>query len=435
MVVGYYHFPSSGALAGRYSVMAGFQFLHIESYSDARPKARTKSGKVASGYRWSAADALDEATRTPGACPHVAEPLEPTWLVGDREAVEQAGREWREGTRTAAGRAVRSDALWCGALVASMPRDRLADWPAYRDAVIEWARLEYGDRVRGVIEHLDEQHPHVHVYLVPRPGEEIGAVHAGQRAKTAARRAGDTHVSTAYKDAMSAFQDDFFAAVGWEHGLTRLGPKRQRVTRAEWLQQQAEAAVAATEASAEAARQQAEAALQRAAAAEEREKAALQRAEAAEAAARDALQRADLTTEQAEHTAAKVLAEAADDAAGVREQASTEVMSARKRAVAWIRRNRDKLKTERDSTRTEVGELKQLAGVYVGKMARAHAVLGPAIEAQRADLDAAKRALEKGDQDAARAAIKAAEERRVPQIERPPTTTTLAQSVRPRPRP
>lgn len=228
--------------------MSGFQFAHINAYSSTRPASRSKNGsKVGKNERrWSASDVLDEATRQPGSVSHIECPAPPTWLIGSRSAIEQAGKNWAEGTKYASGRKVRTDAPWLAASVVSMPRDRISDWPEFRDQALGWYIDRYGaDRVIGAVEHLDEPNPHMHIYAVPKPGEEFGVVHDGYAAKTATRRAGDTKVTSAFKAAMVLFQDAFQTGIAWMHSLTRLGPKRERLTRKDWKLKQEESEAAA----------------------------------------------------------------------------------------------------------------------------------------------------------------------------------------------
>jgi predicted nucleic acid-binding Zn-ribbon protein len=112
-------------------------------------------------------------------------------------------------------------------------------WPAYRDEVVEALKERYGDRLRSVVEHLDEAHPHVHFYLVPKPGESFGAVHEGYQARNAERKKGPgAKVRTAYQDAMKGWQDWLHERVSSRFGLLRLGPKRERLSRQEYKRQQ-----------------------------------------------------------------------------------------------------------------------------------------------------------------------------------------------------
>lgn len=226
--------------------MDGFQFISVNSYSSARPHARNRRGKItgSTARKWSASDVLDEAARELKACKHVSKPMEPMWFVGCRAEIEQAGQAWKAVTRYGS-RAVRSDSPWLAAGIVSLPRSRISEWPKFRDDSITYLKKKYGGRLIGVCEHLDEPHPHLHFYGVPRPGENFGVVHEGFAAKTNARRSGLQKIGTAFVNAMKQLQDEFHAQVGQFWGLARLGPGKSRKTRSEWQTAHAES-VAAT---------------------------------------------------------------------------------------------------------------------------------------------------------------------------------------------
>jgi hypothetical protein len=130
-------------------------------------------------------------------------------------------------------RGYRADAPVMAGGVISWPREREADWPAFRDASVRWLKNHYRERLLSVVEHLDERHPHLHFYAVPLPGEDFGAVHAGYSARQESRGKGETagETITAYKEAMKVWQDDFYNAVAINFGLARIGPRRERTDR------------------------------------------------------------------------------------------------------------------------------------------------------------------------------------------------------------
>jgi len=222
--------------------MKGYQFISVNSYSSARPKARTRSGKLTgtTSRKLNSCDVFDEVTRVPSACKHVDNPQPPNWLLGSREEAETAGAQWKATTRHGK-RKVRTDSPWLAAGVASLPKSRISEWPAFRDDVVKHLRKKYGNRLKGVVEHLDEEHPHLHFYCVPNPGDSFGTVHQGFAAKTAARKAGRHDVGTAYSAQMRNYQDEFFEAVGKPWGLDRIGLNKGRRTRAKWKADKAEA--------------------------------------------------------------------------------------------------------------------------------------------------------------------------------------------------
>jgi myosin heavy subunit len=132
-------------------------------------------------------------------------------------------------------------------------------WPAYRDAAVEALKERYGERLLSVVEHVDEEHPHVHFYLVPKPGEGFGAVHDGYQARQEERAKGPgAKVKTAYKEAMAAWQDWLYERVSSRFGLARIGPGRERLSREEYMRQKAIAQAVAEQAAAERIRREAE---------------------------------------------------------------------------------------------------------------------------------------------------------------------------------
>lgn len=212
--------------------MGGYQFAHVDSW------ARAKGG----GKKWSAAQIVAEVERDPGACPHIHSPLPPTLLYGSmpRQALVEA-EAWAAEAQDTKGRRLRKDGCCLLAGVLSFPADRIAEWPALRDASVKWLKQIYGDRLKSVVEHLDEEHPHIHYFAVPRPGERFSSIHSGKAALDRAKQQGADKKAqnAAYRDGMRAWQDDYWAEVASRHGLARIGPGRRRLTRAQWKAEQA----------------------------------------------------------------------------------------------------------------------------------------------------------------------------------------------------
>jgi hypothetical protein len=206
----------------------GFQFAHINSYS----KQASKKG----GGKFSSGDIGAEADRLDGACPHVEAPMKPNWIVGDWQAVKDAEQAFIDGhPKDSKGRGLRADALTVAAGVISMPNDMREAWPAYRDEMIGQLAMRYGERLRAVVEHKDEAHPHLHFYLVAKPGEKFDQAHDGKRAANLAKEAGELKggQNAAYKAEMKKWQD-WIGVTAQKHGLTRTGPRRARLGREEW---------------------------------------------------------------------------------------------------------------------------------------------------------------------------------------------------------
>jgi hypothetical protein len=129
--------------------------------------------------------------------------------------------------------------------------DASAKWAAWEKATVAWLQGEYGDRLASIVRHEDEEHPHVHFYVLPDLGKDgrlrISDVHDGRRAAESAKAAGLAKgpQNDAYKASMRAYQSRYWESVGFDHGLTRLGPGRRRLTRAAWQAEQMAATAAA----------------------------------------------------------------------------------------------------------------------------------------------------------------------------------------------
>jgi hypothetical protein len=120
---------------------------------------------------------------------------------------------------------------------------KAAAYEHWRTLTIGWLAGTWGEALQCVVEHLDEPHPHIH-WVLPKNGQlHIQSVHPGYEATAASKARGKTkhEQKRAYKAAMKALQDDYYENVASHCGLTRLGPRRQRLTRKEWTEQQRQA--------------------------------------------------------------------------------------------------------------------------------------------------------------------------------------------------
>lgn len=203
------------------------QFIRANSYGLVAPK-KAKEGNH------SVRSIIDEARRAPGNYPHVKNPQEPILLYGRPvDEIEDVCLSWSSTVTDAAGRKLRKDALCLVAGVVSAPAG-MEQWPAYRDATVEWLKRKYGDSLESVIEHVDEDNPHLHFYVVPRPGQRFETVHEGRAAADAITGKNmKASKEVAYSAAMTAFQDRFHADVASRFDFNRIGPAAPRVSRAE----------------------------------------------------------------------------------------------------------------------------------------------------------------------------------------------------------
>ncbi|MFT7724001.1 MAG: plasmid recombination protein [Roseateles sp.] len=228
-----------------------YQFIHIDSYaregSERKTTVTKKNGdKVTTITKIrDAREILAEQWREQGACPHIKEPGKPGLLYGvpPMEVLPMI-EEWAEQTTDARGHKLRKDGLCVLIGVASLPREMEDSFPEFAESTLAWLKQKYGDRLKSVVVHDDEAHPHLHFSVVPRIGERFDDVHEGYRAsklaKTEGKKKGEQNL--AYIEAMRGLQDEFSKRVAMRHGLTRIGPGRRRLTRAQWKAEKAQAA-------------------------------------------------------------------------------------------------------------------------------------------------------------------------------------------------
>jgi len=216
-------------------VAAGF--IHIECYALSRPKGTA---------RRNVAQILAEAVRASDATPHVTDPKPPVIHFGNVDEILydlESGSASRLVKGPRGLQRQRKDTAVLLAGVASFPAppgDPAAAW--WVSDIKNWLIKEYGDTLKVVLEHVDEAYAHIH-FMAHKDGAPVKPLHPGYAADVRVRTEGGTGkaCSIAFKAAMREFQDRYYQMVGARHGLTRLGPARQRLTRAEWRAQQAAA--------------------------------------------------------------------------------------------------------------------------------------------------------------------------------------------------
>lgn len=235
----------------------GFQFAHIETYS----RSGGRSGKL------NIAEIISEARRSPESSLHVENPKSPVFVYGcdfdelmrrHNTMINQAQETLANGKK----RAVRKDTCSLFTCVLSHPAtpEECRNDPNVKAAVEAWARdsvkwlrhdLEAGGgTLETVIMHVDEAHVHLHAYGLHSSGH-ADRLHPGKAAKKQAvetaiengqeKKAANAVGDKAYVEAMREWQDSYSEKVGLPHGLTRLGPARRRLSRAEWMIEKAAA--------------------------------------------------------------------------------------------------------------------------------------------------------------------------------------------------
>lgn len=230
-----------------------YQFIHLDVFAlkvSAKAIAR-RTQKKGAGSRslLSVRQVIAEAKRESDACPHVPSPLPPVTLFGhDLDTVEAMAIASTDGQTDSKGRKLRADTPILLAGVVSYPREQYEQnaqaFEAWLEDTIQWLRQEYGDHLKNITLHRDEPHPHLHFYAVSPDGRAKN-LHAGYLAERSSGATDAKAKKLAYQEGMRGFQDRFYLDVGSHHGLLRMGPRRQRKSRAEYKAEKAHASMLA----------------------------------------------------------------------------------------------------------------------------------------------------------------------------------------------
>ncbi|HEY8101835.1 MAG TPA: hypothetical protein VIF82_13895 [Burkholderiaceae bacterium] len=243
----------------------GYQFLREECYARIRSQGAPQAGKGREkksktlGKR-SAREVIAELVREADATPHIVRPLAPVLLHGVPahelmaiyEQIEAMSFDIEIPTKDG-HRKQRSDTPIILGVVASFPGP--ADpsnqlYVSWKNMTVDFLKRRYGESLLSIFEHLDEKYGHMHA-IIHNKGNSVKPLHAGhaaaltlkQKNKNCSRKA----QADAYKAAERIFQDDYHKEVGISAGLGRIGPRRRRLSRAEWkAEQQAHEASAIT---------------------------------------------------------------------------------------------------------------------------------------------------------------------------------------------
>lgn len=227
--------------------MSGSQFVHYEKYNLAE-----------------ASNILAEALRKEGYCPHVEHPEPPTVIEGDLEELDKYLQDTvpnvkkpyiatKNGKEIKSERKLRKDANVLMCIVASFSRVGAKpgdpDYDQWAGRVLKHFKKRHGDQVKAVVAHFDESHPHLHIYIVPNDFDMSKVcVHDAAVKKVDAeckdrkdltKKQVSVMKMSAGAQALREWQNDYYEHVGYPSGQARLGPRRRRLTRQQWVDEQA----------------------------------------------------------------------------------------------------------------------------------------------------------------------------------------------------
>lgn len=228
--------------------MAGYQFVHFEAYAKVSKKGSGGKGHATEGR--TADEVIAEAAREAGNHPHVKNP-KPAKIVdacrdgynfddlkADYEAACNAPVTMKNGKQ----RKNRSTALTLATMVCSYPvpfseiktPEQKADYLRWERRSLDYARAEFGDNYRMAVRHTDEKFPHLHIFGIAPDARRL---HPGLAAAKSAENQGKEgkDLGKAAADGLRAAQDRYYETVGQYVGQARLGPRRARLSRKDWV--------------------------------------------------------------------------------------------------------------------------------------------------------------------------------------------------------
>lgn len=228
--------------------MAGPQFIHLEGYA----RNTSKQSKI---EKTNIDGVIGEALREAGFHSHIEKPNAPEVKYGslnDLAAIRDEIADKIENEKDPRGRKIRTDKniLLAGvtsfakpiAAMADASPDEKQEFEVWKELTIDFLKSEFGDNLRCVLEHTDEEYPHLHFYVLDKNTvSHTMELHPGFAAKNKADKSSRKAKDQAYRDAMGQWQDKYHTEVASYCGLTRLGPKVQRLNRPEWKARKQEA--------------------------------------------------------------------------------------------------------------------------------------------------------------------------------------------------
>ena len=208
------------------------QFMHVGTY--ARSISNLASPKDDDRRR--VVDIVNEAIRLEGYCPHIDEPKTPQLIYGEPleslplrlDALLKAGQTVINKTGQVSKRAVRQDAhvllvaVYSYKMDKEMVNNEVMNF--FFNDCIQFHKEKFGS-VDSAILHLDETYYHIHVFTIDTNAKRL---HPGFVAD--ARRKTDKSYKVSYRKAMSELQDNFYQTVAEKYGMTRYGPRIERLS-------------------------------------------------------------------------------------------------------------------------------------------------------------------------------------------------------------
>jgi len=209
-----------------------YQFGHINAYS--------QTGSINSSNPKITTGCLGEAFRDEGMASHVNDPKKPIILLGSREEINSALKNYEDKFKDSRGHKLRKDGKELLAGVLSWLLGTASNqYNMYLPLIIFYLMKKYGSSLRCILSHEDEPffdetgkyhgetHFHIHFFVVPKSTENFRDYHPGLMAKWQAKEDGLNHweADDRYKWRMGDWQDELNREVGIPLGWLKARPK------------------------------------------------------------------------------------------------------------------------------------------------------------------------------------------------------------------
>jgi hypothetical protein len=214
-----------------------YQFIHYETYN--ATEARKEIG---------------EGMRLEGSCPHVENPQKPTVLYGSTDGLadkidalkastkRQITQKTRSGEVKTFERPLRDSENVALFGVVSWPREWSQQNPRLfeesKKKTLNKLKKDFGGQLQAVIFHDDEDHPHLHFWVIPEKLDMSNVCPAFAAEKNLDKKRDKStgkERAAVRLQALKDFQLEWHHEVFASAGLAKEGPKRRRMTRVEYM--------------------------------------------------------------------------------------------------------------------------------------------------------------------------------------------------------
>lgn len=218
--------------------MPGFCFARVEVFA--------RKSRSDSRMNRTVSEVLDEADRVDGNMPHVKKPRKPVVVDGcsidELRALHDEVENAKQVQKNGRERKIRTTQNTLATAVLSYPvsvddlrkqgREAQIVYMEWRKDAVDFMKREWGDDFKCAVEHVDEKFPHLHLYALNKQFD-AKEDHPGYRAQKEALANGKSakEAEIAGAVALKGFLNRYHEEVGQKYGMSRFGPKRERLTR------------------------------------------------------------------------------------------------------------------------------------------------------------------------------------------------------------